>query len=248
MKNKNLGAILLAAGKGTRLWPITKNTNKVLTDINGKPLIWYSISNLLSVGVQNVAVVVGYKSDKVVDYLEHAFPKERIVIIYNHNYEKTNNIYSYYLSRHYLEGKNYFRMEADLIYSKSILTNLMRSKKPITVAVKRKDVFDGDEFLVKVDQKNKTILRFGKDIPRRHGYAEAKGIEYIRDFASYEVSKSLSKGDLNNNLQKFSEHAYQMIIKNNKSYVYYKELAQHEFWHEVDNESDLKKVLAVKNL
>ena len=63
-------AILLAAGKGTRMMPLTKNLPKVLVEVNGKPFLWYVFDLLQKVGISNIGLVVGYRREKIVEFLE----------------------------------------------------------------------------------------------------------------------------------------------------------------------------------
>tara|TARA_Y100000310_G_C20612896_1_gene778969 strand:+ start:490 stop:1167 length:678 start_codon:yes stop_codon:yes gene_type:complete len=61
-------AVILAAGKGTRMMPLTENIPKVLVEVNGKPFLWYLLDHLKKAGVE-VGIVVGYKKEKVEEFL-----------------------------------------------------------------------------------------------------------------------------------------------------------------------------------
>ena len=58
-------AVIMAAGKGTRLLPLTEQIPKVLVEVNGKPFLWYVIETLKKVGVTELGIVVGYKGDQI---------------------------------------------------------------------------------------------------------------------------------------------------------------------------------------
>jgi mannose-1-phosphate guanylyltransferase len=73
-------AILLAAGLGTRLRPITIITPKCLVDINGKPLLEYWLDNLFSAGIEKIFINTHYLSDKVHDYLNSYKLRFKIII------------------------------------------------------------------------------------------------------------------------------------------------------------------------
>ncbi len=68
-------AVLLAAGRGTRLLPLTLDIPKVLIEVNGKPFLWYVLEHLRLAGVDEFGLVVGYKKEKIAefvrDYLVH---------------------------------------------------------------------------------------------------------------------------------------------------------------------------------
>jgi len=63
-------AVLLAAGKGTRLLPLTVDTPKVLVEVNGKPFLWYVLEHLYLAGFDDIGLVVGYKKEKVAEFVK----------------------------------------------------------------------------------------------------------------------------------------------------------------------------------
>ena len=62
-------AIILAAGLGTRLRPMTENTPKALVQVNQKPLVEYQIEYLKERGIDDIIIVVGYLKEQF-DYLK----------------------------------------------------------------------------------------------------------------------------------------------------------------------------------
>jgi len=73
--------IILAAGKGTRLLPLTKNTPKPLIEINGKPFLYYFFKNLEQLGFEKVFLVVNYLKEQVEAFVnESDFPFEVILV------------------------------------------------------------------------------------------------------------------------------------------------------------------------
>ncbi|MBI5398529.1 NTP transferase domain-containing protein [Candidatus Woesearchaeota archaeon] len=62
-------AVIFAAGKGTRMLPLTEHTNKVLIPVNGKPFLWYVIDTLQKAGVTDLGIVVSYKQDQIEKFL-----------------------------------------------------------------------------------------------------------------------------------------------------------------------------------
>ncbi|HLC71726.1 MAG TPA: sugar phosphate nucleotidyltransferase, partial [Candidatus Nanoarchaeia archaeon] len=64
-------AIILAAGKGVRMLPLTLDKPKVLIEINGKPFLWYVIENLKKAGVTEFAIIANHKIEKMLKFLTH---------------------------------------------------------------------------------------------------------------------------------------------------------------------------------
>lgn len=115
-------AILLAAGMGTRLRPITNEIPKALIVVNKKPLLEIQIEYLKEVGVDDIIVLTGYLSEKF-EYLKE---KYGIKLVHNYKYDVYNNIYTMYLVKDYL--KNSYVIDADVYINKNFfIRNLEKS-------------------------------------------------------------------------------------------------------------------------
>ena len=75
----NMKAIIMAAGKGTRMLPLTEDIPKVLIDIAGKPFLYYVFTNLKQAGFEDIGIIVSYKKEKIATFLdEYGFKAELI--------------------------------------------------------------------------------------------------------------------------------------------------------------------------
>lgn len=113
-------AILLAAGMGTRLRPLTLNTPKSLIVVNGKPLAERQIEALKEKGINDITIVTGYLSEKF-EYLKE---KYNVNIVYNDKYDKYNNIYTMYLVRELL-GDAYV-IDADVYINRNFIKDKIK--------------------------------------------------------------------------------------------------------------------------
>ena len=106
-------AIILAAGIGSRLRPLTNNIPKCLVEVNNKSIIEYQIDAYLEAKVEEIIIITGYLSKHLVEFIQKKYKSENIKFIENKNYNDTNNMYSLYLAKDYLLDKNFILSNAD---------------------------------------------------------------------------------------------------------------------------------------
>lgn len=87
-----MNAIILAAGMGTRLRPLTNEIPKCLVRVSGVPMVERQIQYLHEAGIMDITLVSGYKAEK----LEYLKEKYGVDIVFNEQYDTCNNIYSLY--------------------------------------------------------------------------------------------------------------------------------------------------------
>jgi CTP:phosphocholine cytidylyltransferase-like protein len=112
-----MNAIILAAGMGSRLNPLTLDTPKPLVKVAGRPMIEYSLDFLIEAGITDITIVTGYLAHKF-DYLMAKYAKANINFICNPKFKEYNNIYSLYVARDKLADS--FILEADLVLSRNL--------------------------------------------------------------------------------------------------------------------------------
>jgi len=108
-------AIILAAGIGTRLKPLTDHSPKCLTEVNRKPILLNSLENLSELGIRNCTVVTGYLGDKIETAAESCRGGVEIHCVKNEVYEKTNDMYSLWLARDVME-RGAIILEGDIFF------------------------------------------------------------------------------------------------------------------------------------
>jgi L-glutamine-phosphate cytidylyltransferase len=119
-----LKAIIIAAGRGSRLRELTTNSPKCLLEIGGKTIIQNAIDHLRSLGVNNISVVKGYLKDKI------CFPGLNYYI--NENYQNNNILESLFYAERELSG-DVIILYSDIIFKKEVVEKLIESKHEISI-------------------------------------------------------------------------------------------------------------------
>lgn len=81
-----MDAVVLAAGEGTRLRPLTEDTPKGLVEVDGTPILTHCFEQLVELGADQIVVVVGYRKEQIIDYYGDSF--EDVPITYTHQREQ----------------------------------------------------------------------------------------------------------------------------------------------------------------
>ena len=174
-------AILMVAGKGTRISSYINGIPKSLVDIGeGTKLLLHSIHMLKNNGINDITLVVGYRHKLI----EDAVKDEQVNIVYNPFYSVTNSIASLYLAKNQLND-DMLLANGDVFWEDETLKRLLNYKDDVTMLVDKTKADTGDYFF-NVDQDGR-ILAFGKELKREERNCEYVGIckirkEFIRNF------------------------------------------------------------------
>ncbi len=103
------GAVIIAAGFGSRFVPLTFETPKGLLEVFGERMIERQIRQLHEVGIRNITIVVGYLKEK----FEYLIDKYDVKLLYNPEYSNKNTLTTVYRARKVLEGKNMYLLSSD---------------------------------------------------------------------------------------------------------------------------------------
>lgn len=121
-------ALLLAAGTGSRLQPLTSDVPKCLTEINGLPILERQISSLREWGFKRLVVVVGHLEHCIRQFLDQRAGGLVIDYIVSPRYRTTNNIYSLWLARERIH-EPFLLLECDLVFESFLLGDMLLPNK-----------------------------------------------------------------------------------------------------------------------
>ena len=234
-------AIILAAGMGRRLGELTKNNTKCMVEVNGVKLIDRVLTYLSHLSLKRIVIVVGYKAENLVNYIENQYGNLNVEFVENPIYDKTNNIYSLALAKDKFKEDDTLLLESDLIYEESMLRLLVDNQQPdLALVAKYEKWMDGT--MVTIDD-DCNILNF---ISKKE-FKQSEVDKYYKTVNIYKFSKSY----INNQYLPLLE-AYCQMKGNNE---YYEEVLRvltmidksslkalpigDEKWYEIDDIQDL---------
>ena len=119
-KERVTTALLLAAGTGSRLYPLTESEPKCLTLVNGTAILERLLDNLNKNGFKRLVVVTGYLENKIRDFLGTRKRGISIEYVFCPPYRTTNNIYSLWMARKII-NEPFLLVESDLVFDESLL-------------------------------------------------------------------------------------------------------------------------------
>lgn len=122
-------AIILAAGYGNRMRPLTDEIHKTLLTVNSKTIIDGIIDSLIIYDIREIVIVTGYLSDSLENYLIAKYPVTNFKFVNSPRYKETNNIFSLSLAINAMEiDDDIILIESDLVYEPSIIKKVIESK------------------------------------------------------------------------------------------------------------------------
>jgi histidinol-phosphate/aromatic aminotransferase/cobyric acid decarboxylase-like protein len=127
----HIHAVILAAGIGRRMRPLTNDRPKTLLEVAGRSMIRWIVDAVLAHGIDDITVVTGYCDGQLRAHLAANYPGRTFRYVHNDRYDQTNNIYSLALAlgERQLAG-DLLLVESDLVFGADVLGRLLASPYP----------------------------------------------------------------------------------------------------------------------
>ena len=226
-------AIILAAGMGTRLRPLTLETPKPLIEINGESMIERQIRFIKEIGIEEIVVVTGYLKEKF-QFLEE---KYGVKLIYNDKYNIYNNIYTMYLVKDYL--KDSYVIEGDVYLNRNFLKKDMKNSSYFSAP----KYGYKNEWMLRIDDRDNVVkIKTGSEA----GQYIMCGVSYWNESDAKFIISKLNEYVANND---FTELFWDDIVKENIGEINIKiEKIEENDVYEIDSIEDLKNINDIINL
>lgn len=234
-------AMILAAGMGRRMKKYTNHHTKSMIEVGGRTLLERVIEALLYAGIDKLVMVIGYEAETLREYIDSKKFPISIEYVYNNDYETTNNIYSLFLARDYLEADDTILLESDLIFEKKIIKDIVdRPEKNVVVVAKYEQWMDGT--MVLLDSKHNII-----DFVDKTQFYYDEVDKYYKTVNIYKFSKEFASKQyipfMEAYLKAYGTNQYYEQVLKILAHIKNSELKAHiltdEAWYEIDDAQDL---------
>jgi choline kinase len=229
-------AIILAAGVGSRIRPLTDNCPKSLLKINGKTILEMMLSHIQACGINEVVFVLGYLQDQIKDYVKTHFPDLVVHFITNEKYEVTNTGYSLMLTKDFVQDSTFIKFDADVVFDINILKILIASEYDNCLCIDKNINLDAEEIKVIIKDDNR-VVKASKTVNPVDAIGESIGIEKISGETACTLFNELELMMKDEQYhQEYYEAAYERLIE--------KDVPFHALdisglkWTEIDTQED----------
>lgn len=167
-------AIILSAGRGSRLLHLTNNIPKCCLKLNGRTLLEHQIEALAANGVSDVVVVTGFKH-QVVDEVVKGIEGISVRTLFNPFYAVSDNLGTCWIARREMNAP-FILINGDTLFAPETLASLLAGERvhPVTLAVDRKSSYDDDDMKISAD--GERLVRVGKDLDSKIVNGESIGM------------------------------------------------------------------------
>lgn len=240
----NRKAIILVAGMGTRLKPLTLENHKCLTEVNGVPIIQNALTQLHAEGVRQTILVVGYLKEQIKGKIGNSFQDMEILYAENDIYDQTNTAYSLKKGLELLSDYDeLLLLEGDVFFANDVLHGVLESSSEnATVLEPYNEKLDGtfaeiDDAHFVVDWTHKSMRPDNYDVTTK--YKTVNIHKFCKEFVNMQLIPEIQVSEAKSGLKNPIENVMMEIVHKNPNLVRGYVLSG-EKWFEVDDIQDLE--------
>jgi phosphoenolpyruvate phosphomutase len=189
-------ALILASGKGERLYPLTKEIPKPLVELGNRAILGIQMDNLIGCGITDVIITTGSFEGKITDFIKDNYPNLNVCYVNNPKYKTTNYIYSMWLTREFIDD-DIILLHGDLVFDKKLLERLIAENGNRVLVNKKIAVPEKDFKAVVV---NDRVIKIGVEFSGENAFACLPLYKFSKaDFLFWinECEQYIAKGEVN---------------------------------------------------
>lgn len=231
-------ALILAAGRGTRISRYLSGKPKCTVDIGGVTLIENTVKQLMKFGIDKIGIIVGYNHDAIEEVLKDY---DNVELFYNPFFDVTNSIASAWFAKSFFGNDDMIIMNGDVYLEEKLLDFIMKEKSnPVIFS----DETRREEADYKLFYENNILVKYGKDLKGNDITGEYIGVAKIgREFIETFLSKLNELIENQNHSVWWENVLYELSNKYPINVTDVKGM----FWAEVDYIEDYERILKFRS-
>lgn len=218
-------AIILAAGFGSRMYPLAQDVPKCLLPIENETILGRQIRLLKECGIQDIIVVIGHLGNKIYKEFER-----QVVFCTNPHYAITNSLYSLWIAKNYLTSDTIIA-NADVVFTRASLEALVSDGHTYCLLIGKKDCNEEDH---KVKVQDNLVIEVNKTMLPKEAFGEFVGLAKVQKEGLEVFKKALLSRALNHP-GAFWVSTFQILMRKGRKVNYV--LARGP-WVEIDTKED----------
>ncbi len=243
LNGETMIALILAAGYGKRMQPLTDTTHKTMLKIGETEVIIRIIDGLRDNEIREIYIVTGYMHTQLTTFLTSKYSDINFHFIHNQDYRTTNNIFSLALAfEHMTINDDLMLIESDLIYESKVIQKIIDSPfSNVALIDKYRSGMDGTV----VEVNDNIVTRIipphlqNEDFDFTDKYKTLNIYKFSQEFCNNEFKKLVIYY-----AQTFDNNCYYELILGILIYMQrdniHAEILDREIWAEIDDPNDLK--------
>jgi choline kinase len=205
-------AIILAAGVGSRIRPLTDNCPKTLLTVGNETILGRMLTGVQACGIDQVVIVLGYLHERIEAFVNETFPDLMVQFVLNSRYDETNTAYSLMLAADLIGTSDFVKFDGDVVFDQEILNKLLAGGDGNFLCIDRNIQLDAEEVKVALSHGTRVAL-VSKTLAPKDAVGESIGIERICAGTAkllFDKLGMMMRDDAH--LQDYYEAAYERLI------------------------------------
>ena len=231
-------AVILAAGLGKRLEPVTGGLPKCLVPVGGRTILDRMIERLVQAGLDEIVVVTGHRAEDVERHLDRSESPaaRRAARVFNPRYADWGNFHSLLVAEPAVGGDGFVKLDADVVMDELLLPALLAAPGPAALAVDCSGPLGDEEMKARRDERGR-VVELSKRIDPAAALGESVGIDRIDAELAPQVWRALRRLIELGETDEYYERAYELLMQSGIGFSYADVSACQ--WCEVDDADDL---------
>jgi len=230
-------ALILAAGTGSRLRPLTLDTPKCLLDVGGRTILSRQLERIAAAGIRRAVVVTGHLADRVEEHLHHHPPVIAVALARNPDYATAGNCMSVLAAREQVTGRGVVICDGDVVLTGNAMERLVHETCPCALLLDTETPLAEEEMKALLDERG-TVRRLSKQLVPAECAGESIGVQKVGGPALPILWATLEAMREAGDTAGYYEDAFQRMLQAGVTFQSVP-IGHHE-WTEIDDLADLE--------